>query len=41
MDTQAIAIQLRLGVQVRSKKIFGIYNPPYIPESVSFITKIT
>ena len=25
------------GVQVRSKKIFGIYNPPYIPESVSFI----
>ena len=29
------------GVQVRSKKIFGIYNPPYIPESVSYITKAT
>lgn len=23
------------GVQIRSKKIFGIYNPPYVPESVS------
>ena len=29
------------GVQIRSKKIFGIYNPPYIPESVSCVTIAT
>ena len=29
------------GVQIRSKKIFGIYSPPYIPESVSCDTIAT
>ena len=29
------------GVQIRSKKIFGIYNPPNIPESVSCVTIAT